>query len=415
MEYLHTQSDIMYSIVLVDDELPILRALEREINHIKTNPGWNIELFTNGKDCLDYLRNSHHQVFLVISDLRMPIMRGSDLLEEIHETYPEILTMLLTAFTDLPDLYRAVAASIQSLLFKPWEPEVLTHEILKAWDLYRFRIENRRLQQQLKQQLLEASEFQKKLFTSIIPTNERYKLDVFYKPSRSFHVGGDIYQILPQESGELIILLGDVSGHGIKPALVSGIVKTLFQEYLLYEKRNHAESFPMPSLLMEYLNRGLCLMFNESPDIFVSCTIATYIPSTQSLLFSSGGQPPVFIKRSDIIIPFQTNAPALGMFPGIDYEDTFISVRPRDRVHFLNDGIIENKSLEHRFTTERIMNTLQSFYTSSKTYSINDLADHFLRQMNLQDFEDDASMIALDIVEPVKNGKHELLTNQQSQ
>ncbi len=85
-------------VILVDDEEPVLRSLVRELSEWGRENGIVFSTFTNPLEVMDALKNDK-DVFLVISDLRMPGMFGSDLLMSIHEEHPEIITILLTGYS----------------------------------------------------------------------------------------------------------------------------------------------------------------------------------------------------------------------------------------------------------------------------------------------------------------------------
>ncbi|HEB68219.1 MAG TPA: response regulator, partial [Desulfobulbus sp.] len=71
------------SLVIVDDEQTILTELE-----ILLGRSYDVHTFINPEDVEGFIENNH--VDLIICDEMMPEMRGSELLERIHKTHPDI-------------------------------------------------------------------------------------------------------------------------------------------------------------------------------------------------------------------------------------------------------------------------------------------------------------------------------------
>lgn len=107
-------------ILLVDDELGILKALTR-LFRLE-----NYELYTaaGGEKALELLGNQ--RVDLIISDMRMPGMDGSEFLSKARERYPNTVRILLTGYSDIDATAKAINdGGIFGYLAKPWDTEQL--------------------------------------------------------------------------------------------------------------------------------------------------------------------------------------------------------------------------------------------------------------------------------------------------
>ena len=102
-------------------------------------------------------------VFLVISDLRMPEMLGSDLLLKIKDKYTDIITILLTGYLEVDEIMKAVKSGIFAYILKPWDEKYLLTEIGKAYDLAVLREEKTKYLHMLEEELRWGGELQKKL------------------------------------------------------------------------------------------------------------------------------------------------------------------------------------------------------------------------------------------------------------
>src|SRR5262249_49992486 len=84
----------------------------------------------------------------------------------------------------------------------------------------------------LEQELTLAEETQKSLLPQTLPTVRNLNIHAFSKPTR--YVGGDFYDFLELESGELFGVLGDVSGKGVSASLLSSMLLGCLQLQLRY-------------------------------------------------------------------------------------------------------------------------------------------------------------------------------------
>jgi DNA-binding NtrC family response regulator len=155
----------MYSILLVDDEENILKALRRVLGRRKD---WEIETYTRAEEALRRMRIKNFE--LVLSDYRMPGMDGVQFLSQVKQLQPETMRLIISGHTDLDALLGAInEASIYQFISKPWNDYELVATLEQALN-YRDRlVENRRLadqvrgqQQQLDQQQAALKELEAK-------------------------------------------------------------------------------------------------------------------------------------------------------------------------------------------------------------------------------------------------------------
>ncbi|MDP3179352.1 MAG: response regulator, partial [Spirochaetaceae bacterium] len=95
-------------IVLVDDEQSILNALRREISDWAAEQDLDVFAATSARMALEYLSSEGEATVVVVSDLRMPEMKGSDFLVEVRSEHPRIVTILLTGFPETDEIVKAV-------------------------------------------------------------------------------------------------------------------------------------------------------------------------------------------------------------------------------------------------------------------------------------------------------------------
>lgn len=135
-------------LLFVDDEGPILKSLTR----FTRNKNWDVSIATSGEEGLKVLK-SEPDMDVVVSDMRMPGMSGSEFLIQVRENYPKCIRILLTGYADMASLEKAInGARIYNYLTKPWD-EYLLNEVLEGALRYQnSERERERLQELTKKQ-----------------------------------------------------------------------------------------------------------------------------------------------------------------------------------------------------------------------------------------------------------------------
>ena len=92
-----------FTILLVDDETNILKALHRLLRP----EGYRILTAESGADALALL--AKESVDLVVSDMRMPEMDGAVFLAKVRQTWPDTVRLLLTGHADMAQTVSAMS------------------------------------------------------------------------------------------------------------------------------------------------------------------------------------------------------------------------------------------------------------------------------------------------------------------
>ena len=129
----------METILIVDDEKnypPIIAAvLEGE--------GYDTLTANSGHQAMEILRNS--DVDLILADLKMPIMNGIELLEEIKIIDPDLPVIMMTAHGTVEKAVEAMQKGAYNFIQKPFENEQLVIFVKKAVAMFNLIKENRNL------------------------------------------------------------------------------------------------------------------------------------------------------------------------------------------------------------------------------------------------------------------------------
>jgi DNA-binding NtrC family response regulator len=113
-------------LLIVDDEPDMLDFLERVFR-----AEYDIVRASNAEEAMAALSRARFE--LVVTDQKMPHTTGVELLERIGDRYPAMVKVLLSGFTELPEIQRAVdRCGIHNYVVKPIDSEKLREAVAEA-------------------------------------------------------------------------------------------------------------------------------------------------------------------------------------------------------------------------------------------------------------------------------------------
>jgi putative nucleotidyltransferase with HDIG domain len=115
-------------ILFVDDDDSILRGVRRVFHGMRDS--WDVDLAQSGREALDLMASK--PVDLIIADMQMPGMSGSELLALTCRLYPRVIRFALSGYTDNQVLMKAAGLSHQ-FLAKPCNADVLKSAIIEVF------------------------------------------------------------------------------------------------------------------------------------------------------------------------------------------------------------------------------------------------------------------------------------------
>lgn len=327
------------TILYVDDEQPVLRAMSRDLRPWLERRELQLQTVDSAQACLKLLESTEDDVILVITDLRMPGMKGSELIQHLSRQYPEMGLVLLTAYSDMDDITKAVSSNIYGLIVKPWDVQRLTTELDRMVTRVRSERRRNRREYELESQLKIAGEFQYRLFGRPIPLLQHYEIEVSNRPAPGIYVTGDYYEVIPLSDTRVLFLLGDAAGHGVKSAFIATTVKTIIDDSAINDSAIN-DSVDVGRLLNE-LNRRLLERLSATSEAIMSLSAALLDSDAGTLQFAGGGNPPPCVIRERTLRTIPIENPALGCSAEATYPLTEVAVQPGDRIVMCTDGVYE--------------------------------------------------------------------------
>ena len=130
---------IEHSVLVVDDEELVAKNIERLLGIIKVK----FVYASNGKDGLAIIKKAKKPFSIIISDQRMPGMRGHEFLGKVKEISPDTLRFLTTGYSDMDAIINAVnKGAIHRYIAKPWNTKDFLETIKVGLKKYELVLEN---------------------------------------------------------------------------------------------------------------------------------------------------------------------------------------------------------------------------------------------------------------------------------
>jgi DNA-binding NtrC family response regulator len=123
------------AILCVDDETSILKSLKEQLKRCFGNR-YVYEVAQSAEEAwvvIDELDQEEIKILIIVSDWLMPNVRGDEFLAQVHERFPEVVTVMLTGQADEAAIERArQQANLYACIHKPWTEEDLQNIISTA-------------------------------------------------------------------------------------------------------------------------------------------------------------------------------------------------------------------------------------------------------------------------------------------
>jgi serine phosphatase RsbU (regulator of sigma subunit) len=186
-----------------------------------------------------------------------------------------------------------------------------------------------RERERIEQELRTAQAIQHAFLPEEVPALPGWQLAHYYCPARE--VGGDFYDFLPFENGQIGIVIGDATGKGVPAALVMATTHTLL--------RSVVKAKTSPGEVLTEVNNLLC---DEMPTgMFVTCFFAVLEPASGRLRYANAGHELPYCHVNGSATELWARGMPLGLMPDTGYEEQEVSLSPGESLLFYSDGLVE--------------------------------------------------------------------------
>ncbi|MGE0869976.1 MAG: PP2C family protein-serine/threonine phosphatase [Kofleriaceae bacterium] len=177
--------------------------------------------------------------------------------------------------------------------------------------------------------------------------------------------GGDWWTVAPLPGGRSLAVLGDVEGHGVSSAIITGAAKAI-TEAAVYLTGGQLTA----SSLLALINRTLLAMTRQ--QISMTAVAAVLDPTERTLRLANAGHPFPVLVRKGITHPLMAEGPTLGTSAEASYSDTRVEIQPGDLLVCFSDGVAECENDKAERFTERRLRTIAQRLASSGAVKVRD-------------------------------------------
>lgn len=208
---------------------------------------------------------------------------------------------------------------------EPWSAS----EIESAASLRRHLVES--LYRRTRGALRVAETLQRSLLPESIPTFENWELSAHYEPAAGDNVGGDWYDAFELRDGRLVVLIGDVAGHGIAAAGTMAALRNALRAQLF--------AGATPAEALQQLNDFCLHMLRGAFATVIAARVD--LQSGRVEAASAGHLMPYLTNSTAVPAPIQLSPP-IGV-KGVRYAPSAFTIEPGHGLVLFSDGLVERR------------------------------------------------------------------------
>lgn len=158
--------------------------------------------------------------------------------------------------------------------------------------------------------------------------------------------GGDWWTVQEQEDGKCLVVVGDVTGHGIAAALLTGTAKAASDLAALVTKGKVT-----PATLLQLMNHAVHAASHQ--QVLMTATAALLDPKERTLTFSNAGHVFPLLVRGKTVQPLVAHGAPLGASDCATYQSFTVRLEAGDLLVWFTDGLTERENESAEAFTER--------------------------------------------------------------
>ena len=201
----------------------------------------------------------------------------------------------------------------------------------------------RRAQEVLDQEDLAPRRWAARLAPEDLPDVTGFEVGRVYQAGTGF-MAGDFYDLVRLSPNRLAAVIGDVSGHGIEPAITAFQAKYLLRVFL--------RQYRDPAQALEELNAQMSAV--GGPEEFISLCVVVFDTAAGTLRHASAGHPAAWLWHDRDVRPLRATGPVLMLDPKAEFTSLERTLDPGDLCLLYTDGLSEVRDGGQMFGEDRV-------------------------------------------------------------
>jgi len=348
---MHPSKDERLITVLVADDTATDRTI---LEAILRKQGHRVLSAKDGEQAVECFRTERPDIVLL--DALMPKLDGFDAARQIKALAGEELVpiLFLTSLTDTDSLVQCLEAGGDDFLSKPYNPVILQAKIrsfFRMRAMQRTMLEQRDQIAQHNEHFLQEQTVAKQVFDNITSGGhvDAEHLRYYLSPLAVFN--GDVMVASTTPAGNLMVLLGDFTGHGLPAAIGAMPLATTF--YGMVDK-----GFAMSDILAEINGKLKSIL---PVGLFCCAAMVEMNFRKNTVRIWNGGLPAAYVYRKDgRVEQIKSTHLPLGVLNNKKFkaDPALITMEHGERLYLWSDGIHEARDAEgEMFGEERLLAT----------------------------------------------------------
>lgn len=174
---------------------------------------------------------------------------------------------------------------------------------------------------------------QRSLLPATLPEHPKVRLGARYLPAETrYGIGGDWYDAVLLPGGRILLLVGDVAGHGLKAAITMGQMRSAARALA---------STHGPAALLDALDQ----FAGSGPDVLsATAAVAVIDPAERTLRYCLAGHPPLLLRDPDGTLAMlgEARGPLIGFGAG-NRPERVVTFLPGSCLVLFTDGLVERR------------------------------------------------------------------------
>jgi sigma-B regulation protein RsbU (phosphoserine phosphatase) len=367
-----------HRLLIVDDEQALAKLMERTLR----SRGFESDVAFNAAEARKLFEANDYALALL--DVRLPDESGYGLLEELRARRPDTAVVMVSGVDD-PELGKAaIEHGAYAYMVKPVGATQLYLTVVNNLKRRTLELEHRATLRRMEVMLDERAEQMRRaveLQAGMLPVSplkeDGFELAAHFTPAKE--ISGDFYDWYRQDTGQLVLTLGDVMGKGLPAALMMATARAALRG-----------SAGIPQL-DDAIKRASAVMSAalEVNHAYVTAFHAVFEPASGELRYVDAGHGHARLLRGATgqeTLP-QRSAP-IGIFPDTEFAVGIATLNPGDTLVVFSDGLLDMRP-------DLATKDVPLPYEARRAGTAQELVDILAQGSKGRDLFDDVTVLAL--------------------